>query len=136
MRLFVGETKLAAVFELKVMPKLYPVAFRVAELSNTGGWPRSVPSLPVIGSVVVLAVVCSALAFVVMFALVAEIGPIRMTAITYVNPAVAVIAGAIVLSEPITIWTIIGFVLILVGCALVTRPDRRRADVEAPLAPS
>ncbi len=102
----------------------------------TGGWPRSVPSLPVIGSVVVLAVVCSALAFVVMFALVAEIGPIRMTAITYVNPAVAVIAGAIVLSEPITIWTIIGFVLILVGCALVTRPDRRRADVEAPLAPS
>ena len=89
-----------------------------------------------IGSVVVLAVVCSALAFVVMFALVAEIGPIRMTAITYVNPAVAVIAGAIVLSEPITIWTIIGFVLILVGCALVTRPDRRRADVEAPLAPS
>ena len=59
-----------------------------------------------------------------------------MTAITYVNPAVAVIAGAIVLSEPITIWTIIGFVLILVGCELVTRPDRRRADVEAPLAPS
>ncbi len=38
-RLFVGETKLTAAFELKVMPKLYPVAFRVAELSNTGGWP-------------------------------------------------------------------------------------------------
>jgi uncharacterized protein (TIGR02231 family) len=38
-RLFVGATKLAAAFELKVMPKLYPVAFRVAELSNTGGWP-------------------------------------------------------------------------------------------------
>ena len=41
----------------------------------------SVPSLPVIGSVVVLAVVCSALAFVVMFALVAEIGPIRVAKI-------------------------------------------------------
>jgi len=62
---------------------------------------------------------------VLMFALVAEIGPIRMTAITYVNPAVAVVAGALVLSEPITIWTLVGFGLILVGCALVTRPDRR-----------
>jgi uncharacterized protein (TIGR02231 family) len=38
-RLFVGETKLNATFELRVMPKLYPVAFRVAEVSNTGAWP-------------------------------------------------------------------------------------------------
>ncbi|MBE2250505.1 MAG: mucoidy inhibitor MuiA family protein [Myxococcus sp.] len=38
-RLFVGETKLSAAFELRVMPKLYPVAFRVAEVSNTGAWP-------------------------------------------------------------------------------------------------
>ncbi len=91
----------------------------------TGGWPTAVPSLPVIGSVVVLAVVCSALAFMLMFALIAEIGPIRMTAITYVNPAVAVLAGALILSEPITVWTVIGFALILVGSALVTRPDKR-----------
>jgi len=91
----------------------------------TGGWPTAVPSPPTILSVVILAVVCSALAFVLMFALIAEIGPIRMTAITYVNPAVAVVAGALVLSEPITIWTLVGFALILVGCALVTRPDRR-----------
>jgi uncharacterized protein (TIGR02231 family) len=38
-RLFVGATKLSATFELQVMPKLFPVAFRVASLSNTGGWP-------------------------------------------------------------------------------------------------
>ena len=93
----------------------------------TGGWPTAVPSPPTILSVVILAVVCSALAFVLMFALIAEIGPIRMTAITYVNPAVAVVAGALVLSEPITIWTLVGFGLILVGCTLVTRPDRRTA---------
>ncbi|MCY7411991.1 MAG: EamA family transporter, partial [Salinibacterium sp.] len=93
----------------------------------TGGWPTAVPSVPTIVSVVVLAAVCSALAFVLMFGLIAEIGPIRMTAITYVNPAVAVVAGALVLSEPITVWTLVGFALILVGCALVTRPDRRAA---------
>lgn len=91
----------------------------------TGGWPTAVPSTQVIVAVVVLAVVCSALAFILMFKLIAEIGPIRMTAITYVNPAVAVIAGALVLSEPITVWTIIGFALILGGCALVTRPEKR-----------
>lgn len=38
-RVFVGEATLAATFELRVMPRLMPVAFRVAELSNTGGWP-------------------------------------------------------------------------------------------------
>ncbi|MFM9877732.1 MAG: DMT family transporter [Rhodoglobus sp.] len=101
----------------------------------TGGWPRAVPSAPVIVSVVVLAVVCSALAFIIMFALVAEIGPIRMTAITYVNPAVAVVAGAIFLSEPISVWTIVGFALILVGSALVTRPARSRPE-EALTAPT
>jgi drug/metabolite transporter (DMT)-like permease len=95
----------------------------------TGSWPTAVPSVPVIVAVLVLGVICSALAFIVMFALIAEIGPIRMTAITYVNPAVAVIAGAIVLSEPITVWTVIGFVAILAGSALVTRP-RKAALVE------
>lgn len=90
----------------------------------TGSWPTAVPSVPVIVAVLVLGVICSALAFIVMFALIAEIGPIRMTAITYVNPAVAVIAGAIVLSEPITVWTVIGFVAILAGSALVTRPRK------------
>ncbi len=94
----------------------------------TGGWPAAIPSIPTITAVLVLAIVCSAVAFLVMFALVAEIGPIRMTAITYVNPAVAVVAGALVLGETVSAWTIVGFVLILVGCALVTRPDRAGVD--------
>lgn len=96
----------------------------------TGGWPTAVPSAPVIVSVVVLAVFCSALAFLVMFALIAEIGPIRMTAITYVNPAVAVLAGALVLGEQVTVWTVVGFALILFGCWLVTKPDRSGSHLD------
>lgn len=38
-RLFVGKTKMKASFELRTMPKLMPVAFRVAELTNTAAWP-------------------------------------------------------------------------------------------------
>lgn len=86
-----------------------------------GSWPTAVPSAPVIGSVVALGVICSALAFILMFALVGEIGPMRMSTITYVNPAVAIIAGAIVLDERISIVTIVGFVLVLGGSFLVTR---------------
>jgi drug/metabolite transporter (DMT)-like permease len=91
----------------------------------TGGWPHAVPSAPVFVSVFVLAVVCSAIAFIMMFALIAEIGPIRMTAVTYVNPAVALVAGALVLHEQVTIWAVAGFALILLGCVLVTRPEAR-----------
>lgn len=94
----------------------------------TGGWPTAVPSTMTIVSVVVLAVLCSAVAFLLMFALVAEVGPIRMSAITYVNPAVAVLAGALFLGEAISVWTLVGFATILAGCALVTRPDPRAAS--------
>ena len=59
----------------------------------TDGWPSAWPSTAVIVSIIVLAVVCSALAFLLMVGLVAEIGPVKATAITYVNPAVAIIAG-------------------------------------------
>jgi drug/metabolite transporter (DMT)-like permease len=98
----------------------------------TGAWPTAVPSTGVIVSVLLLAVVCSALAFLVMFALIAEIGPVRMTTITYVNPAVAIVAGALILGESVTIWTVVGFVLVLAGSYLVTR---KRRELVAPPDP-
>lgn len=50
-----------------------------------------------------------------------SVGPVRATAITYLNPAVAVVAGVAVLHETVTIWTGIGFALVLTGSFLVTR---------------
>lgn len=72
-------------------------------------------------AVAVLGAVCTALAFILFFSLVAEVGPARTTVITYINPAVAVILGVLVLSEPITLGLVIGFPLILVGSFLATR---------------
>ncbi len=69
----------------------------------------------------VLGVVCSALAFLVFFALVAEVGPARTTVITYVNPAVAVTLGVLVLGEPVTTGLLLGFPLVLLGSYLATR---------------
>ncbi len=72
-------------------------------------------------AVVVLGVVCTALAFLVFFALVDEVGPTRMTVITYLNPAVAVLLGVVVLGEPLTLGILIGFPLVLLGSWLATR---------------
>lgn len=80
--------------------------------------PQRMPSAPVLGSVIALAVVCTALAYVIYFSLIAEAGATRAALITYVNPAVAVVLGALILAEPITVGTVIGFILIVVGCAL------------------
>jgi drug/metabolite transporter (DMT)-like permease len=86
-------------------------------------WPGAA-SPAAIGSVLVLAVVCTAAAFLVMFALIAEAGPARMSLITYVNPVVAVSLGALVLAEPITIGLAVGFPLIVAGSVLGTWRSR------------
>jgi drug/metabolite transporter (DMT)-like permease len=70
----------------------------------------------------VLATVCTAAAFVLFLSLITEIGPARATAITYVNPVVAVALGAVVLGESLTWPTALAGVVVLLGTVLVTRP--------------
>ena len=84
-------------------------------------WPSSTPAAKVTASVVTLAVVCTALAFVLFFALIAETGPVRATVITYVNPAVAALLGVAVLNERFTAGMAVGFALVLAGSVLATR---------------
>jgi drug/metabolite transporter (DMT)-like permease len=83
--------------------------------------PTEMPSAKAVGSVVGLAVVCTAIAFVCFFALIAEVGPVRATVITYVNPAVAAVLGVVILDEHLTPAMVAGFTLVLVGSALATR---------------
>ena len=83
--------------------------------------PRSIPSGQVLLAVLTLGVVCTALAFLLFFALIGEVGPVRATVITYFNPAVALLLGVAVLHEPFTLGAVVGFSLILVGSVLATR---------------
>ena len=82
-------------------------------------------------SVVGLGVVCTALAFLIFFALIAEVGPVRATVITYVNPAVAAVLGVVLLGERFTVGMAIGFALVLAGSVLAT--GRRRPRQAAPI---
>ena len=93
-------------------------------------WPSRMPSAAVLGSLAGLGLLCTAIAFVLFFQLIAELGPARATVITYVNPAVAVALGVTVLGEPLTPAIVAAFVLILAGSVLATRsggPARRMA---------
>jgi drug/metabolite transporter (DMT)-like permease len=89
--------------------------------------PDQMPSAKVLWSVVGLAVICTAVAFVVFFELIAEVGPSRATVITYLNPAVALLLGVLILDESFTVATAIGFALILAGSVLATRSRGPRA---------
>jgi len=83
--------------------------------------PKALPSGKVLLAVLILAVVCTALAFLIFFALIGEVGPVRATVITYFNPAVALLLGVAVLREPFTLGAVVGFALILAGSVLATR---------------
>jgi drug/metabolite transporter (DMT)-like permease len=95
-------------------------------------WPHAVPSAKVLGALAALGVICTAAAFLLFFALIAEVGPARATVITYVNPAVAVALGALVLGEHLTALIGVSFVLILGGSVLATRAGSGRAHPPAP----
>lgn len=82
-----------------------------------------------------LAGICTALAFVLFFALIREVGPTRALIFTYVNPAVALLAGVLILREPLTWWNIAGLVLILAGSVLATRPAQAVRQATAPSSP-
>jgi drug/metabolite transporter (DMT)-like permease len=94
--------------------------------------PDEPPPAQAWGAVLALAFLCTAVAFLVFFRLIAEVGPARATLITFINPAVAVVVGALVLDEEITATTVAGFVLVLAGCWLATR-HRPEVIGEAPV---
>jgi len=86
-------------------------------------WPSRMPSTNALAAIAILGVVCTAAAFVLFGALIDEIGPVRATVITYINPAVAAVLGVAVLGETFTAGMAVGFALVIAGCVLATRPS-------------
>jgi drug/metabolite transporter (DMT)-like permease len=112
------------------LPSLGVVAVTLA-LTAVGYAPYALTHLPASvsaeagASVALLAIVCTAVAFLLFFALIAEVGPARATVITYVNPAVAVLLGVLLLDEPLSAGILVGFPLILLGSFLATARNRK-----------
>jgi drug/metabolite transporter (DMT)-like permease len=108
-------------------------AAAAAALLLPGLWfaPKTMPGATSWGSVVVLAVLCTAVAYLLYFRLIAHLGAARAITVTYLIPVFAVLWGALWLREEITLSMAAGCAVILVGTALasglVTLPLRRRA---------
>ncbi|GIG86417.1 DMT family transporter [Plantactinospora endophytica] len=99
-------------------------------------WPAALPSGRVLAALAGLAVVCTAAAFVIFAALIREVGVSRALVFTYVNPVVAVVAGVLLLGEPLTVPVVAAFTLILGGSVLATRRDATApTTVQRPRAP-
>lgn len=96
-------------------------------------WPTAMPAAPVLAALGGLALFCTALAFLVFFALIREVGTSRALVFTYLNPAIAVTAGVLVLSEPLTPTIIVSFLLILGGSVFATL-TRAEKKAEVPVA--
>lgn len=91
----------------------------------------------VVGAIAVLALLCTATAFLVLFELIHEVGPSRTVVVTFLNTAIAVVLGILVLSEPLTSGLALGFPLIIAGSYLATRmaPRLSAASRPPPLEP-
>lgn len=72
-------------------------------------------------SLIALGIFPTAIAFVVFFAVMKEVGAARASLVTYLNTAFAVLLGVLVLSEPLTIGIIVGLPLVLIGSYLASR---------------
>ncbi|BDP41294.1 membrane protein [Deinococcus aetherius] len=95
--------------------------------------PTVLPSGVVILSVLALALLSTAVAYLLYFGLIQRVGPTRATTVTYLSPAFGIVWGALLLREPLTLWSFLGFGLILASVALVTGPvlPGRQADTQA-----
>jgi drug/metabolite transporter (DMT)-like permease len=98
-------------------------------------WPHRVPSGRALAALAALGLVCTVCAFIVFLELIREVGTSRAMVFTYVNPAVAVAAGVLLLGEPFTATIAASFALILAGCLLATGLQSR-LPAEGPPPPA
>ena len=117
----VAAVKLREVPALPMTAVCLTVSAAISAPFAAATWPASAPSPTALGALVLLGLLCTALAFLLFFRLIAEAGPARATAIAYVNPVVALALGVSLRGDPLTPLIGVGAVLVLAGTFLATR---------------
>ena len=123
--------RLAGVAPLAVATGSQLSATLVLVLPALWAWPSTLPSATAWFATGVLAVLCTALAYVMYFRLIAHIGPANAIAVTFLIPLFAVLWGWLFLAEGITSAMVFGCIAILFGTGLATgalKPPRGRVD--------
>ncbi|XQW86585.1 DMT family transporter [Thalassotalea piscium] len=82
--------------------------------------PSAVPSTNAFAAVITLGIICTGVAYIIFFRLIAALGPAKTISVTYLIPAFGLFWGALFLDEVITTWMICGCLCVLTGVALTT----------------
>jgi drug/metabolite transporter (DMT)-like permease len=90
------------------------VAVAMAPLAAISA-PSHAPDLKATGSLLALGILCTGLAFVIFYSLVASDGPARASLVGYIAPGFSIVYGVTLLDERFTVTTAAGLVLILGG---------------------
>ena len=83
-------------------------------------WPAQTPSLNAWLAIGVLGILCTGIAYVLYFRLIANAGPARALTVTFMIPVFAVFYGVVFLSETVTLWMIVCGVIIICGTSLAS----------------
>ena len=83
-------------------------------------WPAQAPSLKAWGALLALGTLCTAVAYVLFFRLIEQLGPARAITVTFTIPVFAVFYGVTLLGETVTTWMLFCGVIVLCGTALAT----------------
>lgn len=94
-------------------------------------WPQTVPTAATWAAIGGLGALCTGAALALYFYLVTKAGPGRASVVTYLNPAVAIVLGIVVLGESVSILTFVGLLLILAGSWLSTDGSLRSTGIRA-----
>ena len=103
---------------------LVAIVYAVPALMNPLASKDAVPTTNGWISLAVLGVVCSAIAFVLFFDLIREIGSMRASTITYMNTVIAIVLGVTFLAEPLTVGMMFGIPLVILGSFYATRKHK------------
>jgi drug/metabolite transporter (DMT)-like permease len=98
--------------------------------------PTRVPTLEGALAIAVLGLVGTGAAFVLMYWLIAEVGPERTTLVTYLAPVFAVAYGTVLLDEALTPSSVAGLALVVAGAWLAGRRPRPAVAVPAQAVPA
>ena len=134
----------AGVFAVRHLRGERPLDMAVGQQAGAALWlvvpallvhPAGPPGAFVALSVLVLAIVCTAAAYLLYFSLIQSVGAVRTLTVTFLVPVFAVLWGALALGEGLTLNMLLGLAIILASVALVAGTTRRRG-AEAPRAPA
>jgi drug/metabolite transporter (DMT)-like permease len=124
--LYIGE-RLAGVPPLLISAGAMVAATLLTAPLGLAQLPSQVPGWKVTASVVVLGVVGTGLAYILYYDLITGAGASRAILVTYLVPSLALLYGAAVLDEPVTVVAVAGLALVLAGVALGTGAVRLAA---------